>query len=189
MRMVLCLAMLAGLGATSAGAWQRGAGYLELADRLDRPVDGWCLDAPGSGDWVDLSVPLNAHNCKGPEFYPDEAVVFDRSPGPIRFPAYGGCVTALGRDGRSLPLTPVTARPCVGDPGVREDPFTMASLQRFEHRRDGRIALVGSGLCLTVGTVSDITFSPDHRWRALYLDHCDAAPADRSVWKPFTPRR
>lgn len=188
MRLLGCLAALLMMPVQTAAAWEKGAGYLELADRLDRPQDGWCLDAPGSGDWVDFSVPLNAHNCKGPEFYPDEAVIFDAERGQIRFPAYGACVTALGRDGRSLPFSPLTARACVGDRGVREDPFTMENLQRFEHLADGRIRLQGSQLCLAVGAVSDVTFAADHRWRVLYLADCSTAPAALSVWKPFAPR-
>ena len=177
------------LAATPAAAWEKGAGYLMLQDPLDRPQDSYCLDVAGSGDWVDFSVPLNIHNCKGPHFYADEAVVFDRSPGVIRFPAYQGCVTAMGRDGRSLPQSALTLKPCVGDVGVSETPFASVKLQRFEHRDDGRITLVGSDLCLTSGAHSDVTFSPDHRWRPLFLDSCDAAPEALSVWQPFAPRR
>lgn len=69
--------------------WRDEAGYLYLADRLDRPQDGYCIDVAGSGNWVDFTMPLNAHNCKRPGFYADEAVTFS-SPGAIRFPAYGG---------------------------------------------------------------------------------------------------
>ena len=64
--------------------WRTGSGPLMLADRLDRPQDGYCLDVPGSGDWVNFSMPLTAHNCKTGQFA-DESVVFDVSPGPIRF--------------------------------------------------------------------------------------------------------
>ena len=172
--------------ATPAAAWQEGAGYLELADRLDRPRDGYCLDLPGSGEWVDFSMPLNVHNCKRPGLFADEAVTF-AAPGPIRFPAYGGCVTAVGLNGRSLPGAPVMLRPCADDPDAPASPFVAASLQRFERTGEGRIALAGTGLCLTAGTESAATFSPSHRWRALTLERCEAAPPERSVWRPFTP--
>ena len=169
-----------------AAAWQDGAGYLQLADRLDRPDDGYCLDLPGSGDWVDFSVPLNAHNCKRPGFYADEAVTF-ASPGPIRFPAYEGCVTAVGLNGGSLPGAPVMLRPCAEDIDASRAPFIDTALQSFDHRADGRIELSGSNLCLTVGTESAPTFSPVHRWRALTLERCATAPLDRSAWNRFTP--
>ncbi len=168
-------------------AWQDGAGYLELADRLDRPEDGYCLDLPGSGDWVDFSMPLNAHNCKLPGLYADEAVTF-ASPGVIRFPAYEGCVTAVGLNGRSLPGAPVMLRPCAGDVDESRQPFISAALQDFTHRDDGRIELSGTDLCLTAGDESDSTFSPTHRWRALTLQRCGKALASLSVWKPFAAR-
>lgn len=171
---------------TSAADWRVGAGYLELEDRHDRPADGYCLDVAGSGDWVDFSMPLNAHNCKVPGIYADGAVTFD-SPGEIRFPAYEGCVTAVGLRGRSLPGAALMVKPCNGSVEQAQMPFVAASLQQFVHRTDGRIELVESGLCLTVGTVSATTFSPDHRWRALFLQTCQDLEPARSVWKRFRP--
>lgn len=179
-------ALLAAATAHPAHAWRQGAGYLVLQAPLERAADGYCLDLAGSGDWVDLTVPLAAHNCKGPQFFPDQAVVLEG--GRIRFPAYGACLTALGRDGRSLPGMPLLARACVAEGEAPRGPFEMASLQRFRQRPDGRIELNGGGLCLTVGDRWDTTFSPHDHWRALYLDECDEAPAERSAWKPFTPR-
>ena len=99
--------------------WQEGAGYLELSDKLDRPEDGYCLDIPGAGNWVDFNVPLNAHNCKLPGLFPDGAVIFT-NPGPIRFPAYKGCVTAAGLNGRSLPGAALMLKPCAGDIDARQ---------------------------------------------------------------------
>lgn len=186
MKRTLLATLLLTLPAHAAAAWQEGAGYLELSDRLDRPTDGYCLDLPGSGDWVDFSMPLNVHNCKRPGLFADEAVTF-ASPGPIRFPAYNGCVTAVGLKGGSLPGAPVMLRPCAEDIDTRRSPFIDASLQTFEHRHDGRIALVGDDLCLTAGTESATTFSPDHRWRALTLERCATAPNSRAIWKTFTP--
>jgi hypothetical protein len=58
---VLCLA-----SAPAFADWRKEAGYIELVDRLDRPQDGYCFDLPGAGDWVDISAPVNAHNCKIP---------------------------------------------------------------------------------------------------------------------------
>lgn len=170
----------------AAADWREGAGYLELADRLDRPQDGYCLDIPGSGDWTMLWAPLTAHNCKLPGLFADEAVIFD-SPGAIRFPAHQVCVTAQGLRGTALPGVSLMAHPCVEEVG-QYHPVIVEELQRFEHREDGRIELLGSGLCLTAGDVSDRTFSADHRWRALLLDECDQADPALSVWLPFEPR-
>ena len=182
MRIAIALATI--LVATPAAAWQDGAGYLELADRLDRAEDGYCLDVAGSGNWVDFSMPLNAHNCKRPGFYADGAVTF-ASPGPIRFPAYEGCVTAVGLNGRSLPGAAVMVRPCADTIDESRAPFIAASLQSFDHREDGRIELTGTGLCLAVGTESATTFSESHRWRALSLARCEDAAPERSIWKRF----
>lgn len=189
MKLMSTAALALGLLGGPVFAWEEGAGYLKLEDGLDRPSDGYCLDVAGSGGWVDFTVPLNAHNCKGPYFYPDQAVRFDQSPGPIRFPAYGGCVTALGRDGRSLPMSALTLKPCAVDPDVRQTPFASEALQTFVQRSDGRIALNGTHLCLTVGAQSDVTFSLDHRWRPLFLDTCETADPHLSVWAPFTARQ
>jgi len=183
---IIATALVALTLATPAAAWQDGAGYLMLADRLDRPQDGYCLDLPGSGDWVDFSVPLNAHNCKRPGFYADEAVIFT-APGRIYFPAYEGCVTAVGLNGASLPGAPVMLRPCASDIDASRAPFIDMQLQDFTHRDDGRIELTGADLCLTAGPESAPTFSPAHRWRALTLERCTTAPVARSVWSRFTP--
>ena len=164
--------------------WRDESGYLELADRLDRPEDGYCFDIAGAGDWVNFNMPLNAHNCKLPGLFPDGAVIF-KNPGPIRFPAYQRCVTAVGLNGRSLPGAALMAKPCAEDIDENSSPFVSMSLQRFRHLDDGRIELENSNLCIAVGAVSDRTFSPDHRWRALFLVDCNTIDADRSVWKLF----
>jgi len=169
-----------------ADDWRAGAGPLMLADRLDRPDDGYCLDVPGSGDWVNFTVPLTAHNCKEGRFA-DESVVFDVSPGPIRFPAYDGCVTAVGIMGASLPGAAVMLRQCAFDPEARMDPFVDKALQIFEHREDGRIALAKTDLCLTAGPRSDRTFSAAHRWRPLSLAVCSTTDPTLSVWQRFSP--
>ncbi|KZK86296.1 hypothetical protein PsW64_01549 [Pseudovibrio sp. W64] len=164
--------------------WRDEAGYLYLADRLDRPQDGYCIDVAGSGNWVDFTMPLNAHNCKRPGFYADEAVTFS-SPGAIRFPAYGGCVTAVGLNGRTLPGAPLMIKHCADEVDIAQYPFVRASLQDFTHRTDGRIELTGTGLCFEVGADSDSTFSEDHRWRTLNLNTCEDIPESRSVWLEF----
>ena len=167
--------------------WQDGAGYLELADRLDRPQDGYCLDIAGTGDWIEFNVPLNAHNCKLPGLFADGAVTFN-SPGPIHFPAYEGCVTAVGLNGLSLPGAALMVKACAKDIDTNRAPFISETLQNFNHLDDGRIELDDSGLCLTVSAVSDRTFSPDHRWRALFLADCTTVDSTLSVWKPFRPQ-
>jgi hypothetical protein len=158
--------------------------YLMLKDRLDRPEDGYCIDVAGSGPWIDVSVPLSAHNCKGPGVAPDQAIRHEPRSGQLRFPALNRCVTALGRAGRSLPQMPLLAQPCASAAQPQPTPFAAPSLQAFDQRADGRIELRGSGLCLVAGTQSDTTFSLQDRWRALQLLPCAQAPAALSQWLP-----
>lgn len=158
--------------------------YVMLKDRLDRPVDGYCIDIAGSGNWIDLRVPLSAHNCKGPGVAPDQALHHDPASGQLRFPAYDMCVTALGRAGRSLPQMPLLVQPCASAAQPQPTAFASASLQAFDFRADGRVELRGSGLCLVAGARSDTTFSPHDRWRALQLQECAQAPAALSQWQP-----
>lgn len=159
--------------------------YVMLKDRLDRPEDGYCIDIAGSGPWIDVSVPLSAHNCKGPGVAPDQALRHDARSGQLRFPALDVCVTALGRAGRTLPQMPLLAQPCATDTQPIPTPFAAASLQAFDFRADGRLSLRGSGLCLVAGSRSDTTFSPHDRWRALYLLPCEQAPVALSQWLPL----
>ncbi|KKD60877.1 hypothetical protein RN22_08645 [Grimontia sp. AD028] len=180
---IFCLA-----SAPAFADWRKGAGYMELADRLDRSQDGYCFDLPGAGEWVDTSAPVNAHNCKVPGFYPDGAVTF-ASPGQIRFPAYGLCLTATGLNGRSLPGAALLVRHCADQAGQSNSFLASESgLQIFVHRDDGRIELGRSGLCIAVGNRSDSTYSSSHRWRPLFLAECKTINAGRSVWKPFQPK-
>lgn len=156
-------------------------GHLRLIDPLDRPTDGYCLDIVGSGPYIRFDLPLTAHNCK-PGLYADEAVVIEAS-GRLRFAAYGACATVAGLDGRALPGAALVPREC----GERSPFMEAEKLQRFVHRKDGRIELAGSGLCLTVGKESASTFEPTHRWRALYVDRCEDTEAARSRWQFVVP--
>lgn len=180
------LITLAQTASAASPDWRDDSGYLYLKDRLDRPQDGYCLDVAGSGEWVDFNMPLNGHNCKRPGFYADEAVTFN-SPGEIRFPAYDGCVTAVGIQGRSLPGAALMLKPCAAEVDTAKLPYVREELQHFSHREDGRIELTGSGLCIQVGPTSDTTFSTEHRWRSLSMAPCDKAPKSLSVWQAFAP--
>lgn len=156
-------------------------GHLRLVDDLDRPQDGYCLDILGSGRYVRFDMPLTAHNCK-PGLYEDEAVVLE-SNGRIHFPAYGVCATVAGINQRALAGAAVMPRAC----GERSPFLEAERLQRFIHRADGRIELAGSGLCMTVGDTSDSTFEATHRWRTLFMQACDKAPAPNSQWRFVIP--
>jgi len=154
-----------------------GIGHLRLSNDLDRPQDGYCLDVVGSGRHIRLDLPLTAHNCK-PGLYADEAVAIDNQ-GRIKFPAYDVCATVAGLNSRALPGTAVVPRKC-----GENIPFMDAEkLQQFVFRKDGRVELQGSGLCLTVGPDSDSTFEISHRWRPLFVERCEKAEAARSQWK------
>lgn len=156
-------------------------GHLRLVDNLDRPEDGYCLDILGSGQYIRFDMPITAHNCK-PGLYHDEAVIFETN-GRIRFPAYNACATAAGINKSVLTGAAVMPRAC----GERSPFLEADSLQRFIHRQDGRIELAGSGLCLTVGNESDSTFDETHRWRTLFMAHCDEAKLSHSQWHFVVP--
>lgn len=157
-------------------------GHLRLVDDLDRPHDGYCLDILGSGRHIRFDMPMSAHNCK-PGLYDDEAVVWDAD-GKIRFPAYGACATVAGINNTVLAGAALMPRAC----GERSPFLEAQHLQHFVHRQDGRIELKGSGLCLTVGTESAPTFEPAHRWRTLFMQHCEHAPPSHSQWRFVVPR-
>jgi hypothetical protein len=157
--------------------------HLRLLDRLDRPGDGYCVDVLGTPGNMRVDVPLFAHNCK-PSLTSDSAVVFT-SGGLIRFPAVDRCFTVAGVNSIALPGVSILLRKC-----NEETPFFETSrLQRFTHREDGSLALAGSELCLTVGPRSAPTYSPSHRWRALFVDDCATAEPARSRWEFVDPRR
>lgn len=157
------------------------ASHLRLVDRLDRPEDGYCLDIPGAPPNLLTQFPLFAHNCM-PSLKPDTAVVFT-SDGFIRFPAVNRCVTVTGVK-TALPGAAVMLGAC--NPS---NPFIdISKRQRFTLRDDGRLALTGTELCLSVGPRSAPTLSPVHRWRTLFVVDCATAKPARSRWEFVVPR-
>lgn len=161
---------------------------LVLADRLDRPHDGYCIDVAGSGNWIDVTVPLSAHNCKV-GVAPDQAVRYDSASGQIRFHQLNVCMTALGRADRTLPQMPLLAQPCYSSVAPEPRPFASPALQAFDFSSDGRLRLRGTDLCVVAGNRSDTTFSAFDRWRALVMATCTDAPSELSVWlKPVQAR-
>ncbi len=188
-----CMLAIAG-GLVIAGAQIPGAGpalsaspdtlvHLRLLDRLDRPEDGYCLDILGTSQNMRVDVPLFAHNCK-PTLTSDSAVEF-ASDGLIRFPAVDRCITVAGVNSVALPGAAILLRAC-NETGPY---FETSELQRFSLRDDGRLAIRGSELCLTVGPRSAATYSSSHRWRTLFVDDCDTAEPARSRWEFVVPRR
>ena len=160
---------------------QATARYLKLADHLDRPVDGYCLDVPGAGGRFRLDKPLTVHNCKSGRA-PD-GVVVHRDDGTLWFPAFDLCVTAMGTNRGALPGSALMPKPCDETVAFADGP----SLKRFAFLPDGRLSLAGSDLCLVAGARSSATFSASHRWRTLYLDICATAPTARSQWVLIEP--
>ena len=156
--------------------------HLRLVDRLDRPDDGYCLDIPGTQN-MRVELPLFAHNCKT-SLTSDSAVVFSPD-GFIQFPAVDLCITAAGVNAAALPGSSILLRKCNASSPI----FDISRLQRFTHRNDGSLTLVGSELCLTVGTQSAATLSPFNRWRALFVDNCATAKPARSRWEFIVPGR
>ena len=183
-RLTRILAMLPVLFGAAA-AWPASPtqpSHLRLVDRLDRPSDGYCVDILGTPRRLRLDVPLFAHNCK-PRLTVDSAVTFTPD-GRIRFPAVKRCVTVAGVNSRALPGAAVLLRPCGGAQAF----FETARLQRFILHRDGRLVLAASTLCLTVGARSAATYSPQDRWRALFVEDCAKADPARSRWEFVVPR-
>lgn len=157
--------------------------HLRLLDRLDRPDDGYCVDVLGTPRNMRVDVPLFAHNCK-PSLTDDSAVVFT-SDGFIRFPAVDRCITVAGVNSVALPGASILLRRC----NESMPYFETSELQRFTLRDDGRLAIRGSELCLTVGPRSASTYSRSDRWRTLFVDDCNAAEPARSRWEFVLPRR
>jgi len=145
-------------------------------DNLDRPNDGYCLDIMGSGRYVRFDMPMTAHNCK-PGLYHDEAVVIEPE-GRIRFPAYNACATVAGLNKKALAGAAIMPRGC----GERSPFLEADNLQKFVFHGNGQIELENSGLCLTVGNESESTFDDTHRWRALFVQHCEKAKLTHSQW-------
>ncbi len=155
--------------------------HLRLLDRLDRPEDGYCIDILGTPGNLRVELPLFAHNCKT-TLTADSSVIFT-SDGLIKFPAVDLCVTVAGVNSNALPGASILLRKCNESIPF----FETFSLQRFTHLKDGRISISGSELCLTVGRESAATYSPSHRWRALFVEDCSVAEPSLSQWEFVVP--
>ena len=167
--------VFAALFASAAAAQEAEGDYLRLADRLDRPQDGYCLDITGAGEWTQFHRPLIVHNCKTPRAIAADELVEWTAEGRIRFPAFDLCATAHGIFRRTISGAPVVLNRCGAEPDEE--------LQIFHHRADGKIALANSGLCLQAGKHSDRTWEKTHRWRTLALHPCEEAPVELSAWE------
>ena len=173
---VIGLLLSVPLKASDNQSWQETGMHMRLLNDLDRPQDGWCLDVVGSGNNIRFDMPLIAHNCK-PGLYADEAVIFHQDK-TIRFPAYSGCMTAMGLNEYALPHTSLMIKPC-----GQEIPFLNAKkFQSFVHLENNQVRLEGTELCVVVGDVSKPTFDKTHRWRSLFLEKCDQTDINRSAW-------
>jgi hypothetical protein len=155
--------------------------HLRLVNRLDRPGDGYCLDILGTPNSMRINLPLFAHNCKS-TLTPDSAVIFNPS-GQIKFPSVNRCITVAGVNSNAVPGASILLRKC----DEMLPFFETSALQHFIHRKDGRISIIGSELCLTVGAKSAETYSPYHRWRTLFVEDCTNADASRSKWEFIIP--
>ena len=157
--------------------------HLRLVNRLDRPEDGYCLDILGIPNNMRINLPLFAHNCKS-TLTPDSAVIFNPS-GQIKFLSVNRCITVAGVNSNAVPGASILLRKC--DETLPF--FETSALQRFIHRKDGRISIIGSKLCLIVGSKSAETYSPYHRWRTLFVEDCSNADASRSKWEFIIPEQ
>lgn len=178
MRFVVVLLVLLNSSETIAAE----STQLRLLVPLDRPVDGYCVDVPGTGQNLRIDLPLFAHNCK-PVLTIDSTVIL-ASDGLIRFPAVDQCMTVAGVNSRTLAGASVLLRKCNESMPF----FETSELQRFTLHDYGRLELSGSELCLTVGSQSATTYSPADRWRTLFVDDCATVEPARSRWSFAAPR-
>ncbi|WP_143300761.1 hypothetical protein [Candidatus Entotheonella palauensis] len=90
------------LACSAVGVAQESApGHFRLKDRLDRPLDGYCLDIPGVGRDMRLQAPIFAHNCKS-GLTSDSAIRLRRD-NKLEFVAVSQCITVAGINGKALP--------------------------------------------------------------------------------------
>lgn len=155
--------------------------HLRLVDQLDRPADGYCIDIHGTPGNLRTDLPLFAHNCKR-RLTVDSAVVHE-STGHIRFMELDLCVTVAGVNSQALPGAAILLRKC----GESSTFFETERLQLFSLHTNGQLELVQSGLCLAVGPRSASTYSPNDRWRPLFVDDCTTVDSARSRWQFTVP--
>ena len=164
--------------------WRDIGVQMRTMNDLDRPQDGWCLDAVGSGPHIRFDMPLIGHNCK-PGLFADEAVQFTDN-GQIRFPAYNNaCVTVMGLNQHALQGASLMLKAC-----GQEIPFLNApKFQHFERLESGAVKLKDSNLCISMGDESKATFDPTHAWRTLYMERCNEIDHSRATWKFVKPQK
>jgi len=173
-----CLLLLRML---SSSAFAAEPSHLRLIDNLDRPSDGYCFDVQGTPGNLRTDLPLFAHNCK-PRLTVDSAVVFE-SEGLIRFVELHLCATVAGVNSNALPGAAILLRRC----GESTAFFETALLQQFTLHADGKLELKESGLCVTVGPRSAVTYSQNDRWRPLFVDDCSGTETMLSRWRFAAP--
>ncbi|QPH53564.1 RICIN domain-containing protein [Pontivivens ytuae] len=172
-RQSILIAALLSIAATTALA--QTPPQIRLADPLDYPGEGYCIDVVGVGDTARADLPLVVHNCL-PERGSSDRIAEERE-GRLFMPAFDACVTAFGVTA-PLPGSPVVLRPC----GAQESFLPADRLQLFDRTAENRLRLRGSDLCLAAGPDSARTFSPNDRWRTLTMEPCDTVPIARSAW-------
>ena len=142
------------------------ATLVQLVDALDEP-EYYCVDVPGFGRSLNLEAALMAHTCKpGAD---DEMFAINRpGPGNLYMPAYDLCMEA---DRAGSPVQ-IYLRECTG-----------SSLQQFELDSDGRLVLVGTGLCMAVSPEDgEPTGGPSHLRRDLVMLDCGEAERALRQW-------
>ncbi len=155
--------------------------HLRLINNLDRPTDGYCIDIHGTPGNLRTDLPLFAHNCKR-QLTVDSAVAYEPT-GTIRFIELNLCVTVAGVNSQALPGSAILLRNC----GESSAFFETERLQQFTLHSNGQLELLKSGLCLAVGQRSATTYSPNDRWRPLFVDDCATADSTRSRWQFSSP--
>ena len=153
--------------------------YLQLKDRLDRPLDGYCFDVQGVVGHFRADKPLVAHNCKRGAA-PDGLVQLTDN-NMLYFPAFQQCVTAMGTGTTVLPGISLMLKAC-----IESGPFGSPAMQkRFQFNEKEQLQLMGTRYCVVAGAESSHTLSRYDSWRPLFLSECTSAPLALSQWQLF----
>jgi len=161
-------------------------GRIRLVRFLDEP-DGYCVDVPGGGDRIMLSMPAIAHTCH-----------FDPLPDQV-FRLNG---TAILWPHKRDPVCLSAATTSHGA-GFGFEPCKGTARQSFEFAPNGEIRLAGTQLCLGVertgpafgqdptpdqdahGRGSPVNPQFSHLARALVLEECGVGDPSFQRWMPY----
>lgn len=84
----------------------------------------------------------------------------------------------MGNNQMALPKNALMLKKC----GEKQVFLNAPIFQQFFFNSKKQVQLKGSELCMVAGDVSHTTFSPDHKWRSLYMETCKTIQGKYSRW-------